>query len=151
MTDRIRFFIIMPELNKDIISFLHFRNHFFPTSFRNKAFGTAPVGGMIVYPYIFGKETGKHHSPSPFGISPIHLFICHRRITDHKDSDNRFIRTECRQKNKSRRQQPYHFISLYFHTYLTLIILLSYIQKKRFPLSPITFDSQTAYYQTVRW
>ena len=90
------------ELDKDIISFFHFRNYFFPASFANEALGTSTVGGMIVYPYVFGEESGKYHSPTTFGISSVYFLVSHCRITYHKDSDDRFVCTKCRKKNKSR-------------------------------------------------
>ena len=78
------------------------RNYFFPASFADKTLRTSTVGGMIVYPYVFGEESGKYHSPTTFGISSVYFLVSHCRITYHKDSDDRFVCTKCRKKNKSR-------------------------------------------------
>ena len=32
---------------------------------------------MIVYPYVFGEESGKYHSPTTFGISSVYFLVSH--------------------------------------------------------------------------
>ena len=103
----IRLFIVVSELDKDIVAFLHFGDDFCPTSFGNKAFGTASVGGMVIYLYVFGEKSGKYHSPTAFRISTIQFLVGHSRIPYHKDSYGRFVRTKCRAKDKGNRQQQY--------------------------------------------
>ena len=53
MACRISLFIIVSELDKDIISLLYLGNHFCPSAFRYETFGTAAIGGMIINTYIF--------------------------------------------------------------------------------------------------
>ncbi len=107
VSGRIRFFIIMSELDKDIITVLHFGDDFCPTSFGDKTLGTASVGCMIVYLYVLGEKSGKYHSPATFGISAVQLLVSHSRIPYHKDSYDRLVRAKCRAENKGNCQQQY--------------------------------------------
>ena len=100
MAGGISFFIIVPELDKDIISLFHLRNDFLPAAFTDKTSGTSTIGSMIIYPDILGEESGKYHSPATFGISSVQFLIGHSRISYHKDSYDRFIRTKCGTEDK---------------------------------------------------
>ena len=105
MTRRIRLFIIMSELDKNIIPRFYFIKHDSPPPLVNETFGTAAVHGMIVHVHLFTEKASEHMSPATLPVSSVQRLIGHRGITNHKNSHCP-VGSKCRKDKQGNKRHP---------------------------------------------
>ena len=71
MTFLIGLLIIMPKLNKNIITRLYFINYYLPQSFINKTFRTPTISSMVFHTNILTEISSQHMAPSTFLITSL--------------------------------------------------------------------------------
>ena len=98
-------FVVVAELDKDVIALLQQRKHLVPPAFVDEALGAASVHGMIIHPYLFGQESGQHLSPSSFGVAAGQVLVGHGRIANHKNGYCWLVGFERRKDQKQGQQQ----------------------------------------------
>ena len=126
-------FVVVAELDKDVIALLQQRKHLVPPAFVDETLGAASVHGMIVHPYLFGQKSRQHLSPSSFGVAAGQVLVGHGRIANHKNGDCWLVGFE-RRKDQKQGQQQNQFV---FHIILFLQFLGSYLfGRGRFQPSP---------------
>jgi hypothetical protein len=94
---RIGFGIVVPELDKDPVTFLKIVQHLLPQALIDETLRTASVLCPVVDGYIPAiKKNRQNLAPSAFRIVSGGIFISHGRITDGENGSFSFLRGKSR-------------------------------------------------------
>ena len=86
---RLRFLVVVSELDKDIVALFHFFEHLIPPSLIDEAFRGASVHRMVVDHHAVCEEALQHHAPPPFEVAIGDGLVGHGGVANHKDGECR--------------------------------------------------------------
>ena len=84
---RLDLFVVVSELDEDVVAGLDGIIDLLPFSFEDEGEGAATVQRMIIDTDVVGKESRQHLSPATFLVVAIKGLVGHGRIADHEDGD----------------------------------------------------------------
>jgi len=98
MTVWLRLFVVMSELDEDIIARLDLVQYLLPAALVEEAQGRATVDGMIVYDDLVIETTLQNHTPATLRTRLVIALLGCGRITNHKDGSG--LRAGCHQESQ---------------------------------------------------